>query len=174
MLSVSWVILAKNFPSGLHLEIQCQIIHCVITTKCKYKPPCTHACWKCTYTDLKIGQWAELSQWKPLFFWPVRTSQIMIACGSSFVSIRGLNVTTYLWGGRIVKHLLLRCIKSYLVLFFFLITAWQILKQTEIRSQKYKRVGTDFLFVLYNRTVISFPLGWSYIEYIEDLYLTSG
>lgn len=48
------------------------------------------------HTYLKIGQCAELSQWKPLFFCPVRTSQIMIACGSSLVSMRGLNVTTYL------------------------------------------------------------------------------
>lgn len=47
-------------------------------------------------TDLKMGQCAELSQWKPLFFCPVRMSQMMMACGSSFVSIRGLKVTTYL------------------------------------------------------------------------------
>lgn len=47
-------------------------------------------------TDLKMGQCAELSQWKPLFFCPVRMSQMMMACGSSLVSIRGLKVTTYL------------------------------------------------------------------------------
>lgn len=47
-------------------------------------------------TDLKMGQCAELSQWKPLFFCPVRMSQMMMACGSSFVSISGLKVTTYL------------------------------------------------------------------------------
>ena len=34
-------------------------------------------------TYLKIGQWAELSQWKPLFFCPVRMSQMMMAWGSS-------------------------------------------------------------------------------------------
>jgi len=43
-----------------------------------------------------MGQWAELSQWKPLFFWPVRMSQMIMAWGSSLVSIRGLKVTTYL------------------------------------------------------------------------------
>lgn len=47
-------------------------------------------------TDLKMGQCAELSQWKPLFFCPVRMSQMMMACGSSLVSISGLKVTTYL------------------------------------------------------------------------------
>lgn len=45
-----------------------------------------------------MGQCAELSQWKPLFFCPVRMSQMMMACGSSLVSIRGLKVTTYLGG----------------------------------------------------------------------------
>lgn len=53
---------------------------------------------KTKYTDLKMGQCAELSQWKPLFFCPVRMSQMMMACGSSLVSIRGLKVTTYLEG----------------------------------------------------------------------------
>lgn len=43
-----------------------------------------------------MGQCAELSQWKPLFFCPVRMSQMMMACGSSLVSISGLKVTTYL------------------------------------------------------------------------------
>lgn len=47
-------------------------------------------------TDLKMGQCAELSQWKPLFFCPVSMSQMMMACGSSLVSISGLKVTTYL------------------------------------------------------------------------------
>lgn len=43
-----------------------------------------------------MGQWAELSQWKPRFLCPVRMSQMMIACGSSCVSMRGLKVTRYL------------------------------------------------------------------------------
>lgn len=43
-----------------------------------------------------MGQCAELSQWKPLFFCPVRMSQMMMACGSSLVSNSGLKVTTYL------------------------------------------------------------------------------
>lgn len=51
-------------------------------------------------TDLNMGQCAELSQWNPLFFCPVRMSQMMMACGSSLVSIRGLKVTTYLGGIR--------------------------------------------------------------------------
>lgn len=45
-----------------------------------------------------MGQCAELSQWKPLFLCPVRMSQMIMACGSSFVSISGLKVTTYLEG----------------------------------------------------------------------------
>lgn len=47
-------------------------------------------------TDLKMGQCAELSQWKPRFFCPVRMSQMMMAWGSSLVSMSGLKVTTYL------------------------------------------------------------------------------
>lgn len=53
-------------------------------------------CVSALFTHLKMGQWAELSQWKPLFFWPVRMSQMIMAWGSSLVSIRGLKVTTYL------------------------------------------------------------------------------
>lgn len=50
----------------------------------------------CSGSHLKMGQWAELSQWKPRFLCPVRMSQMMIACGSSCVSMRGLKVTRYL------------------------------------------------------------------------------
>ena len=48
------------------------------------------------HTYLNIGQCAALSQWNPLFFLPVQTSQMIIAWGSSLISISGLNVTRYL------------------------------------------------------------------------------
>lgn len=51
-----------------------------------------------------MGQCAELSQWKPLFLCPVRMSQMMMACGSSLVSISGLKVTTYLGGTDSFNH----------------------------------------------------------------------
>lgn len=59
-------------------------------------------------TDLKMGQWAELSEWKPLFFCPVRMSQMMMAWGSSFLSISGLKVTTYLSDNTTQRHMRLR------------------------------------------------------------------
>lgn len=98
MLSVSVVILAKNFPSWLHLRTN--TIKIILTAPLKKKKNQTEKSFykKTKYTDLKMGQCAELSQWKPLFFCPVRMSQMMMACGSSLVSIRGLKVTTYLEG----------------------------------------------------------------------------
>lgn len=85
MLRVSCVILAKNLPSWLHLW-EHMFIHAVLINSKTLQ----------NNTYLKIGQCAELSQWKPRFFCPVKISQMMMAWGSSLVSINGLNVTTYL------------------------------------------------------------------------------
>lgn len=63
-------------------------------------------------TDLKMGQCAELSQWKPLFFCPVRMSQMMMAWGSSLVSNRGLKVTTYLEGNTANNTDSFRCLPN--------------------------------------------------------------
>lgn len=100
MLRVSRVILAKNLPSWLHLWR-------------KAVSGCTNEHGKATgrpglkSTHLKMGQWAELSQWKPLFLCPVRMSQIMMAWGSSWVSISGLKVTRYLQErGHLAQHFL--------------------------------------------------------------------
>lgn len=106
MLSVSVVILAKNFPSWLHLRTNMCHYHIYSSdcrsNKCESTAEAngifTTRKKRAQSTDLNMGQCAELSQWKPLFFCPVRMSQMMMACGSSLVSISGLKVTTYLEG----------------------------------------------------------------------------
>lgn len=74
MLSVSSVILAKNLPSWLHLKRRTEVPGSV--RRNGHDGVAAHYP---SFTHLKIGQWAELSQWKPLFFCPVRMSQMMMA-----------------------------------------------------------------------------------------------
>jgi hypothetical protein len=67
-----------------------------------------------TSTYLNIGHTEAFSQWKPLFFWPVLIYQMIIACGSSRLSGRGLNVTRYLKYNRAILIFLNIALQSLL------------------------------------------------------------